>query len=124
MSHSKSRVQTYKASGAILRGQAVKLTANDTVTKSAAATDKSVGIALCDAADGKLVEVALPGGGAYGLCQTTVAKGKLLVSHTDAGLKPVAAANDRLVAMAMDDGSAGDLIPVEVITGQATATES
>lgn len=126
MAYSTPRVGTYKADAAITKGQAVKLGSDyEHVAKGAATTDKCIGIAMNTVTAAEdLVEVALPGGGAQALCQGTVAKGKLLVSHTDGSLKPVSAANDRYVAVAMADGVAGDLIPVEVQIGQATATES
>jgi hypothetical protein len=125
-SYSQPRVNTYKADGAIPKGSAVKIgTDKQHVAKSTATTDKSVGIAMNAAAAAEdLVEVALPGGGGKALAQTTIAAGKLLVPHTDGSLKPVSGANDRFIAMATDDAVAGDLVQVEVVVGQATATES
>jgi len=122
----KPDILVLKAGAAISKGMAVKFGADfKHVVKSAAATDKSIGIAQNDAANAEdPVEVALPGGGAKGLCQTTVAAGKMLVSHTDGKLKPVAAANDRVIAVAMQDGVADDIIDTIVLIGQATATES
>jgi hypothetical protein len=123
---SNPRIQTYKAGGAIALGKAVKFGADaQTVVACEATTDKSIGIAQNPATQaGDYVEVALPGGGAKALCQGAIAAGKLLTSHTDGSLKPVAAANDRVVAMAMDSGVANDLIPVEVLICQGTAVEA
>ncbi len=114
-----------KADAAISKGMAVKFgTDAKHVAKAAAATDGCIGIAQSAPTTAEdAVEVALPGGGGKGLLQATVVKGNLLVPHTDGKLKPIAAANDRVIAMAMDDGVAGDLIDVMVVVAQATATE-
>jgi hypothetical protein len=121
----KPLILTFAAGAAITKGMAVKFGADDEhVVKAAAATDDCIGIAQNDAAAAEdPVEVALPGGGGKALLQATVVRGNLLVSHTDGKLKPIAAANDRVVAMAMASGVAGDIIPVQVTVGQATATE-
>jgi hypothetical protein len=125
-SYSTPRIQSYRAGGAIAKGKAVKIGADrEHVVVCAATTDKAIGIAqnaVTTAED--LVEVALPGGGGLALAQTTVAAGKHVVSHTDGALKPIAAANDRVIAMAMEDAVANDLFAVEIISCQATATES
>lgn len=119
-------VLTFKADGAIAKGKAVKIGSDrDHVAVSAATTDKHIGIAQNDAVNaGDLVEVALPGGGAKGLAQGTINAGALLTSHTDGSLKKVAAASDRVIAMAMDGAVAGDILPVMVIVAQGTATEA
>jgi len=124
MGYSQPKILTFRAGGTIARGKAVKFgSADDTVVVGAGATDDCIGIAQNAAESGDFVEVALPGGGGLALSQTTVTRGMLMVSHTDGALKPIAAANDRVVAMAMASGSANDLIPVEVLACQATATE-
>jgi hypothetical protein len=123
--HSKPNLKSFRASGTISKGYAVKFgSTNQIVAQSEAATDKHIGIAQGDAADGEMVEVALPGGGGLAKAQTTVALGKLLTAHTDGKIKPIAAANNRLCAVAMDDAVADDLFAVEIVMGQATATES
>lgn len=104
---------------AISQGMAVKLgTDYKHVTKGAAVSDELVGICqnVVTAAEG-LVEVAIPGGGALGLCQTTVATGDFLTSHSDGKLKPCTSNNDHYIAQAKQDGVAGDLIGVEVMAG-------
>jgi hypothetical protein len=125
-SYSKPNIKAYKAGGVIRHGRAVKFGADTAhVIECTAATDKAIGIAQSEtAAAEEMVEVALPGGGAEAKAQTSITAGMLLVPHTDATIKPIAAANNRICAMAMDDAVAGDLVPVEVVVGQATATES
>lgn len=120
------RIVSYKADGAIALGKAVKMgTDNQHVAVASAVGDKMIGIAQNAATTaGDLVEVALPGGGAKALSSGTIAAGKLLTAHTDGSLKVVAQANDRVVAMAMEDASASDVFSVEVVICQATATES
>lgn len=125
-SNSGMNVRTFIADGAIAKGKAVKIGSDAKhVAASAATTDKHIGIALnVAAAAGDLVEVAIPGGGAKALAQATIAAGMLLTAHTDGKLKPVAAANDRVIAMAMEGAVAGDLFAVEIVVAQGTATES
>lgn len=118
-------VMTYKAAGTIAKGQAVKVYTSDEsqVVVSAATTDKHVGIALGAAVAGQFVEVAV-GGGAKALAHGTITAGKLLTVNADGALEPVAAANDRIVAMAMKSAVAADLFEVIIHIGQATAVES
>ena len=125
-SSSEPRILVFKADGAIAKGSAVKIGSDkDHVAVSAATTDKHIGIAQNAAVTAQdKVEVAIPGGGAKGLCQASVSAGMQLTSHTDGKLKKAAAANDRIIAIAMQDGSASDLIAVEVQISQATAVES
>lgn len=117
----KPNIVAFKADAAITKGMAVKFGTDDQhVAKSAATTNYHMGIAQsAPTAAEDVVEVAVAGGGAKGLCQTTVTRGHLLTAHTDGKLKPIAAAGDRLVAIAMESGVAGDLIEVIVIAGQA-----
>ena len=126
--YTKPNTYTFVAGGTILKGNAVKLDTDnqELVVECTGATDKSIGIAQEDAATGKQVEVALAGGGAVAKVNGSAAvlEGQLMVPHTDGTLKKVAAANDRFIAVAMKDGATGDLIPVQVLIGQATATES
>lgn len=121
----KPSILAFAAGAAITKGMAVKFGADDEhVVKGAAVTDDLIGIAQNDAAAAEdTVEVALPGGGGKALLQTTVVRGNLLVSHTDGKLKPIATANDRVIAIAMASGVAGDIIPVHIVACQATATE-
>lgn len=117
-------ILTFKAGGTIVKGHAVKLSAKDTVVECTATTDKAIGIAQADAASAEFIEVALPGGGAKAKAQGTINAGALLVSHTDGTLKKVAAASDRVIAMAMESAVAGDVFSVHVVVAQGTATES
>ncbi len=124
-SSSAPKIQTYKADAAITKGMAVKFgTDGEHVAKSAAATDDHIGIAQSAPTTAEdAVEVAMPGGGGKGLLQASCTRGQLLTAHTDGKLKPIANANDRVIALSMNSGAAGDLIPVEVVVTQGTATE-
>jgi Na+-transporting NADH:ubiquinone oxidoreductase subunit NqrF len=108
-------IQTFLAGGAIVKGHAVKISANDgkTVIECTAATDKGCGIAQSDAASGAPVEVAV-GGGAKCLAQTTVAIGDLLASHTDGTIKPTTTANDRVLGVAMQSAVVGDIFSANI----------
>jgi len=116
-SYAQPNVLTFKAGAAIAQGCVVKPGADrEHVLVSAAATSKNFGIAMnaASAAEDK-VEVALPGGGAKGLAGGTVAFGDLLTSDADGKLVATTTANDRAVAMAMEDAVVGDLFSVHII---------
>jgi len=125
-SFSRPRIQTFKSDGAIPKGSSVKIGSDaNHVVKCTAATDKSIGIAAGSTSGAEeSIEIYLPGGGGKGLAQTSISAGMLLVPHTDGSLKPIASANDRVIAMAMEDAVANDLFAVEVLVAQGTATES
>jgi len=115
--HAPSNVLTFKCDGAISKGMVVKPgTDKDHVAKSVLATSKNLGLAMntTTAAEDK-VEVALPGGGAKGLCGDTVSFGDLLTADSAGKLVATTTANDRVVAVAMEDGVADDLISVHVV---------
>ncbi len=118
-------IQNFKADAAIAKGKAVKCgTDSEHVAVGAAVTDDCIGIAQSAAAAAEdKIEVALPGGGAKALAQTSIVAGTLLVSHTDGALKPIATAGDRIVAVAKEAAVAGDLFEVLVVLGQAYTTE-
>ncbi|WP_439363087.1 capsid cement protein [Bradyrhizobium sp. DASA03005] len=113
--------KSYTAEGAISANAIVKVGANDYgILQGAAATDKLIGITTEVAAVlGEQADVVLEGiadlklGGA-------VARGDLLTSDA-AGLgvtaAPAAGSNNRIIAMALISGVAGDLIPVKVLPG-------
>lgn len=107
-------VLTFKAGAAIAKGCVVKPGADkDHVLVSAAATSKNFGIAQNAAVAAEdLVEVALPGGGAKGLCGGTISFGDLLTADADGKLVATTTANDKVVAQALEDGVVGDLISV------------
>lgn len=110
-------IQTFIAGGVILKGHAVKISANDgkTVVECTAGTDKGCGIAQNDAAaSGDFVEVALSGGGAKAKAQTTIAIGDMLASHTDGTLLPTTTANDRVLGHAMEAAVVGDIFSMMV----------
>lgn len=110
---------TYRASAAIAKGKAVLLDATGKIVTAAnAVTDKSVGLAQNAAdAEGDLVEVAHPGGGAKALLGGSVSAGDLLAPTTGGALIATTTATNRYIAMALEDGSSGDLIAVEVVAG-------
>ena len=110
-------IQTFKAGGTIVKGHVVKLSTDDgqTVIEATAATDKSCGIAQCDAVSGGLVEVALSGGGAKAKAHTTIAIGDFLASYTDGTLNPTTSANDVILGQAMQAAVVGDIFAMHVI---------
>ena len=117
--HAQPNVLTYKADGAISKGMVVKPGSDrDHVAKSVLATSKNFGIAMntVTAAEDK-VEVALPGGGAKGLLGDTVSFGDLLTADSAGKLVATTTANDKIVAQALEDGVANDLIAVNVVIG-------
>lgn len=125
MSFPQPNVVSYKAGAAISRGMAVKYGADKYhVVKAAANTDRCFGIALNDAANAEdVVEVALPGGGAYALMSENAAAGKDLCAHTDGSLAIVNAAGDQIVARLLEDGVSGALAPVVVYFATASAAQ-
>ncbi len=106
------------ASASILFGTAVKAGAdNKHVALATASTDKIVGISQGTpllAED--LVEVALNGGGARALINGTVAFGDHLTPDSTGALIVTTTDHDRVCALAMDAGVAGDIIAVEVVS--------
>lgn len=117
-------IYTYIADGSIAKGKAVKIgSARTNVAIGAANTDSCFGIAQVEAtSSGKQIEVARCGP-AKGLAGETITAGKYLVAHTDGSLVKANASADRLVAVALEDASSGDLFEVEVIQGFAVAAE-
>lgn len=127
MSNSKNHqnLATYKASGAIAKGQAVKLSADDTVVVCSGVTDRAIGTANQAAADGDPIEVALPGGGGPGKAASTISRGNLLGFDSSGNLQKVDAANSIVIAQAMEDAVVGDIFSVQVCGPfQATAAQS
>lgn len=126
--HSEPRSLAFKAGGAIVKGHAVKLSADDTVVECTANTDDAIGIAMNDvssaqATAGMDVEVALPGGGYKAKLGEGVARGLHLVPHTDGTLVKANAAGDSVIAVAMATGVTGDMIPVEVLHCKAVGAD-
>lgn len=123
MSFPQPIVVTYKAGAAISRGMAVKYSADkEHVVKAAANTDRCFGIALNDAASAEdLVEVALPGGGAYALCGENISAGKDVCAKSDGSVEVVNSEGDQIIARALEDGSSGALVPVIVYFATAHA---
>lgn len=122
---SEPRILSYRADGVIAEGKAVKAgTDKDHVAIGAANTDRCKGIAQNAAAaaeDG--LEVALQGGGGKALLGETVSDGNDLVSGADGRLVKPNAEGDQILARAMQDGVANDLIAVEVYHATAHASQ-
>ncbi len=114
-----SNVLTFKAGATgIFEGCVVKPGAdNQHCLVSASATSKNFGIAknAAAAAEDK-VEVALPGGGAKAKLGGTVAFGDFLTADSAGKLITTTTANDFVVAQALEDGVANDLIAVSVVS--------
>lgn len=124
-SSSSPKIVAILAGAAIAKGKAVKKGSDDShVIAGTANTSRCVGVCqnVVTAAE-DVAEIALPGGGAKGLLGETVVMGDLLVSHTDGSLVKANASGDHIIAMAMKDGVANDLIDIEVMVGQAAAAE-
>ena len=115
-SYAQPNVLTFKAGAAIPNGSVVKPGADNAhVLKSVLATSKNFGIAqnAASAAEDK-VEVALPGGGGRALAGGSISFGDLLTADTNGALVATTTANDRVIAIAMEDASSGDLFSVHV----------
>lgn len=126
--HSNPRPLAYKAGGLIVKGHAVKLSADDTVIECTANTDDSIGIAMNDvsaaqATAGMDIEVALPGGGYKAVLGENVVRGLHLVPHTDGTLVKANSAGDSVIAFSLATGLTGELVPVEVIHTKAVGAD-
>lgn len=110
---------TFLATAAIAKGKAVTLdSTGKKVTAAGAVTDKSIGIAMNDAAGaGDKVEVALSGGGAKVLAGGSISAGDLLAPTTGGALIATTSATNRYVAIAMEDMASGDLGSADVVIG-------
>ncbi len=116
-STNKPNIQVFKAGAAIAKGQPVKMGADDQhVLKGVLGTDKLIGIAQNAAPSAEdLVEVALPGGGAKGLCCTGgVTRGDLLTADSSANLVATTTPGDRVIGVAMASAVSADLFDVQV----------
>ena len=124
-SHSNPRIYSFLADGSIAKGKAVKPgTDKNHVAIGAANTDRCVGITQVEVTgSGSIVEIALPGGGGKGLLGENVSAGDDLVSHTDGSLVKPNAEGDQIIARAMQSGSSGELIAVEVYLATAHAAQ-
>jgi hypothetical protein len=105
------------AGASIARGVAVKISSTSTspatVAAASAETDSLLGIAQAASNNG-VVPVALPGSQGEMLLGATVAKDDLL-TVTSLGKGTKAYAGDNVVAKALEAGSSGDYIAVEVL---------
>lgn len=87
------------------------------VAKATAATQKLVGIqqSASTAAEDQ-VEVALPGGGGKVTLGGSVVFGDFLTADASGKAVATTSAADRVIAVAMQDGAADDVIGVEVVS--------
>lgn len=119
-SSSEPKIVTVKCGAAISKGMVVKHdSSDDHVIKSAASTNKHIGIAQVAATTAEdLIEIALPGGGAKGLCgSVAVTRGDLLTADSTGALASTTSANDRIIGVAMASAVSGDLFDVQVVAG-------
>ncbi len=107
---------TFKCDGVVVKGHAVKKgTDENHVAECTAASDKVIGIAQeTTTAAEQFVSVAMPGGGGKAVLQGTTVAGDYLCANTDGTLKVSSTTADRVIAVALDGGSAADLVPVSV----------
>lgn len=120
------QIVSFVAEASIAKGKAVKAGAvgQNYVSLGSANTARCIGIAQSDTtASGQYVEVAVAGGGAKALLGEAVAYGNDLVCHTDGTLVLPNASGDEIVARAMEAGSTGDLISVQVYFAKALAAQ-
>lgn len=123
---SPKKLLSFQFAAACARGLVVKPGADKShVQKATAATDKAIGICQNEitAADEE-GEVALPGGGAVAKLGGTVSFGDELVANSAGKLVKATAQHDIVIAVAMEDGVADDLIGVEVVRHKATQAQS
>lgn len=122
----KPLIATFECDALITKGQAVKFgTSNKRVTPCAATTDLGFGVAQNTTLNiGDLVEVAVSGGGAKGLANSTIAKGNFLGFNANGKLQKLASANDVIIGQAMDDAVSGDVFSLMVNPSQGVATQS
>lgn len=120
------KLAPFKLSGAISKGQPVKMTSNNpaTVTACSETTDRAIGLAQTAGVDGDTIEVAMPGGGGFGLADSGISMGNYLGINADGNLQKVANANDVVIAQAMENAVAGDVFECVVLNFQATQTQS
>ena len=114
-----ANIVTFKAGGAISKGMAVKMGAdNQHVVVCTAKTDKSIGVAQGDASAAEdAIEVAVCGGGAKGKAGGSISAGDLVSPTTDGSLIVTTTAGDRYVGIAMEDASSGDIFSVQMSPG-------
>lgn len=93
--------------------------ADDTVVP-ATAGDETVGVMQEAPAINVAGSVACEGGGAKLLIGDTVTRGQYLKSDANGAGIPVTTDKDKYGAKAMASGVVGDVIPVEVVQGQAS----
>lgn len=109
-------VATYLADGAISEGAVVKPGSDRKhVALSASNTSKNIGLAgntVTTAEDA--IEVVLLGG-AKALLQGTTSAGDMLTANSDGTCLVTTTNADRVVAMALEDGVAGDIISALVV---------
>lgn len=124
-SSSTPRIYSFLADGSIAKGKAVAIGSDKNhVVVGSANTQKCIGIIQAEVtAAEQSAEVAIQGGGAKALLGESVVAGNDLCAHTDGSLVKVNAEGDQILARAMEDGSANDLIAVEIYYATAHAAQ-
>lgn len=117
-SYPRMNALTYKCAAAVVKGTVAKPGADEQhLIVSASATSKNVGIFQNDTTTAEdPVEVAHPGGG--GLAKLGVggcAVGDFLTADSSGTLVVTTTPGNFVVAQALKDGLAGDLVPVNVV---------
>lgn len=120
----KPTIQIFKCDAALLPYKAVKKGSDDKhVVAGAANTDQVIGISQNTTTTAEdIVEVAVHGGAKAKLGEQVV-QGNFLVSDADGYLVKPNAANDIIIAQAMEDGASGDVIAVIITRGMASAAQ-
>lgn len=123
---SPKKLLSFKVAAACARGKAVKPgSSKSQVQVGSSEADKVIGILQNTTTDAdEEAEVALPGGGAVAKLGGSVSFGDELSCHTDGTLIKVSAANKIVIAVAMEDGVADDLIAVEVVRHKSTEAQA
>lgn len=118
MSYPQRNLLTFKCAAAIAIGLVVKPGADkEHAIVSAAATSKNFGINQTEATVAEdPIEIALPGGGGLAKLGGTVSFGDFLTADSAGKLVATTTAGNYVVAQALQDGVANDLIAVNVVS--------
>lgn len=119
------KIQGFRAGGVIEAFVAVKLDTDDNSVVKCGANERAIGVAQTAAtAEGEQVEVALFGGCAKVKISETVAKGKKLTSTADGYGEVADAAGEWCFGIAMEGGSANDVIWAQLQGFDTVATDA
>ncbi len=119
MSHFQPNMMTFRSPSDLSSRQFsfVKMGSNnDEVVLCAVAGEIAVGVLMNAPAAGELAEVALFGGGAKVKASGTIARGAQISVTVTTGQGKAALATEQVVALALENAVAGDIIPVQLLT--------